>query len=478
MILKPYPEYRDSDLLWLGQIPKHWEEKRLKFLFSEIDDRSDTGQETLLSMRQQHGLVPHNEVSDKEFKSGELVGYKRTHVNDVVMNRMRASSGLFARTPMYGLVSPDYAVFRKRSEINVEYYVHLFKSPLMQAEFRAESKGLGTGSSGFLRLYSDRFGAISVPLPSREEQDRIVSFIQAADEVIARLIRAKQQLIELLNEQKQAIIHRAVTCGLDPDAPTRPTGLDWLPEVPEHWEVKPLKQVAAVRLSGVDKHSLEGEQNILLCNYTDVYNNDFIDCGIDFMPATATEAEIEAFTLKAGDVLITKDSEAADDIAVPALVREDLNDVLCGYHLALVRPVASSVSEEYLFRVFSEVSISRQFHVAATGVTRFGISKQDIKNALVLLPPLGEQGEICRWIVDEVEMVDAAVQRARREINLIREYRTRLVSDVVTGKLDVRGTELPEPVAGDKEAGIIPNGIESLVTEELSDTEEAFNADL
>ena len=176
--------------------------------------------------------------------------------------------------------------------------------------------------------------------------------------------------------------------------------------------------------------------------------------------------------------IITKDSEAADDIAVPALVREDLNDVLCGYHLALVRPVASSVSEEYLFRVFSEVSISRQFHVAATGVTRFGISKQDIKNALVLLPPLGEQGEICRWIVDEVEMVDAAVQRARREINLIREYRTRLVSDVVTGKLDVRGTELPEPVAGDKEAGIIPNGIESLVTEELSDTEEAFNADL
>lgn len=255
--LKPYPEYRDSGLPWLGEIPAHWEEKRLKLLFNEIDDRSDTGQETLLSMRQQRGLVPHNEVSDKEIKSGELVGYKRTHVNDVVMNRMRASSGLFARIPMYGLVSPDYAVFRAPSETSVEYYVHLFKSPPMQAEFRAESKGLGTGSAGFLRLYSDRFGAIAVLLPSRLEQDRIVSFIQAADKLIAKLIRTKQQLIELLNEQKQAIIHHAVTRGLDPDAPTKPTGLDWLPEVPEHWEVKPLKRWAAITLTHFPKRPIQ-----------------------------------------------------------------------------------------------------------------------------------------------------------------------------------------------------------------------------
>jgi len=475
--LKPYPKYRDSGLPWLLEIPAHWEEKRAKFFFREVDERSETGTEELLSVSHLTGVTPRSEKNVTMFQAESYVGHKLCHAGELVINTMWAWMAALGVANQTGIVSPSYGVYRPLDgqTFAPNYLDHLLRTNSYVSEYFCRSTGIRASR---LRLYPDDFLDILIARPPREEQETMVAYLRAEDRRIARLIRTKQQLIELLNEQKQAIIHRAVTCGLDPDAPTRPTGLDWLPEVPEHWEVKPLKQVAAVRLSGVDKHSLEGEQNILLCNYTDVYNNDFIDCGIDFMPATATEAEIEAFTLKAGDVLITKDSEAADDIAVPALVREDLNDVLCGYHLALVRPVASSVSEEYLFRVFSEVSISRQFHVAATGVTRFGISKQDIKNALVLLPPLGEQGEICRWIVDEVEMVDAAVQRARREINLIREYRTRLVSDVVTGKLDVRGTELPEPVAGDKEAGIIPNGIESLVTEELSDTEEAFNADL
>ncbi len=219
-------------------------------------------------------------------------------------------------------------------------------------------------------------------VPPTEEQKKIADFLAGYDSLVERLIRTKQRLIELLTEQKQAIIHRAVTRGLDPTTPMQQTGLDWLPEVPKHWEIKPLKQVAAVSLSGVDKHSIEGEQNVLLCNYTDVYNNDFITEDIEFMRATATESEIKAFTIKSDDVLITKDSEAADDIAVPSLVREDPDGVLCGYHLALVRPATSQITGVYLFRVISEVSTSRQFHIAATGVTRFGISKQDIKNVL------------------------------------------------------------------------------------------------
>src|SRR5690606_22693887 len=143
-----------------------------------------------------------------------------------------------------GLVSPDYAVFQPLRPMEPDYFVELFKTNIYRAKFRQESKGLGTGTSGFLRLYSDRFGSIHVPQPPESEQRKIVQFIRAYDVRVRRLIRNKRRLIGLLNEQKQAIINRAVTRGLNPDAPMKPTGIDWMPEVPAHWEVIPLRHLS------------------------------------------------------------------------------------------------------------------------------------------------------------------------------------------------------------------------------------------
>lgn len=140
--LNPYPEYKDSGLPWLGEIPAHWHLKRAKFLFREIDDRTDTGQETLLSMRHNRGLVPHNDVSNKEISDADLIGYKRTWPGDIVMNRMRASSGLFAETFVHGLVSPDYAVFQSiTANVDSEYFVRLFKCPEMGGEVPRRVEG-------------------------------------------------------------------------------------------------------------------------------------------------------------------------------------------------------------------------------------------------------------------------------------------------------------------------------------------------
>lgn len=209
-------------------------------------------------------------------------------------------------------------------------------------------------------------------------------------------------------------------------------------DVPEHWRVRSLKQVAQVRLSGVDKLSVDGEAPIRLCNYTDVYNNDFITPSMAFMPATAKEAEVAPFTLREGDVIITKDSEMWDDVAVPALVTDDLPGVLCGYHLALIRPDQSPVTGEFLVRALMGPTLARQFHAAATGVTRYGISKHAIKNAILALPEPDEQVRVARWIRGRLMSLDVAEERARRQIALVREYRVRLIADIVTGKLDVR----------------------------------------
>jgi type I restriction enzyme S subunit len=212
-----------------------------------------------------------------------------------------------------------------------------------------------------------------------------------------------------------------------------------LGDIPENWKAALLKHIADVRFSGVDKHSHAHEIGVRLCNYTDVYKNDCITESMELMQATATTAEIARLTLKSGDVLITKDSETPDDIAVPAWVPKDLPGVVCAYHLGVLRPRSEHAIGEFLFHAIGSSRVAEQFHVLATGVTRFALSKHDVKNAVIPLPPVDEQREICRWIGKECQPLIEAMQRAEGEITLIREYRNRLIADVVTGQVDVRG---------------------------------------
>ena len=468
-----YPNYQQLRSRWVPRVPEHWSLLRAKNFLREIDDRSKTGEETLLSMRMQRGLVPHNDVSVKRIAPENLIGYKKAQPDELVLNRMQAGNAMFFRNRQPGLVSPDYAVFRLLRNDNPEYLGHLFRSWPMRGLFRSESKGLGTGTSGFLRLYSDRFAALEIPLPPRPEQDQIVAYLRAQDAHIARFIKTKRDLIKLLTEQKLRIIDHAVTRGLDSSVALKASGIEWLGEVPEHWEVALIKHVADVRFSGVDKHSDDHETPVRLCNYTDVYKNDRITDDMDLMRATATAAEIARLTLKAGDVILTKDSETPDDIGVPAWVPEDLPGVVCAYHLGLLRPVPDRVLGEFLFRAIGSARTAQQFHVLATGVTRFALGKHDVKNAVIALPPVEEQKTICRWITDECKPLDDAIARTEEEIKLIREYRDRLIADVVTGQVDVRGWQPgPDDVVDDAALAALGDENEDVTDEEDGDGED------
>jgi type I restriction enzyme S subunit len=317
----------------------------------------------------------------------------------------------------------------------VPYCELLFKTPFYVAEFRRRTKGI---VEGFWRLYTDDFYDVSALIPPRTEQDQIVAYLRAQDVHIARLIKAKRDLIALLIEQKLRIIDHAVTRGINASVALKPSGIEWLGDVPNHWDIALVKHVTDVRFSGVDKHSHDHEIPVRLCNYTDVYKNDKITDDMDLMRATATAGEIARLTLKTGDVIITKDSETPDDIAVPAWVPDGLPGVVCGYHLGLLRPEPGRIEGEFLFRAIGSARIAEQFHVLATGVTRFALGKHDVKNAVIPLPPIGEQKVICKWIADECKPLEEAILRAEDEIKLIREYRDRQIADVVTGQVDVR----------------------------------------
>ena len=211
--------------------------------------------------------------------------------------------------------------------------------------------------------------------------------------------------------------------------------VSWLGVIPTHWEARRLKVFAKAQPSNIDKKSAEGEIPVRLCNYVDVYYNEKISDRLDFMTATATADQIQRFQLRAGDVLITKDSESWTDIAVPALVAEDLPDVLCGYHLALIRP-SPDCCGAFLARAFSGVGPRDQFHVAANGITRFGLGSEAIRSGLFAIPPVEEQRAIATFLDRETAKIDDLVAKKERLIELLQEKRAALISRAVTKGLD------------------------------------------
>lgn len=446
--LKPYAGYKVSCVSWVGSIPSHWSEKRAKYYFKEIDQRSQTGDEEMLSVSHITGVTPRSQKKVTMFKAESNVGQKHCQPGDLVINTMWAWMAALGVSNHVGIVSPAYGVYRPRDSQDYDsYYIdHLLRTEKYRFEFICRSTGI---RSSRLRLYPDKFLSMGVICPPREEQNAITRFLKAQDRLFRKFIRNKRRLIELLKEQKQNVINLAVTQGLNPNVKLKSSGAEWIGDIPEHWEVRRLRTLAAVRASGIDKNTNADEVPVLLCNYVDVYKNDRIIADIDFMKATATPEEIRVFELKEGDVIITKDSESWDDIAIPTYVPELLPGVVCAYHLALIRLFSKEIEGEFLFRAFSSDPIAEQFRIAATGVTRFGLAQGAIKGAFFPLPPLEEQRAIIDHINEKCAEISQAILRAEREIELMREYHIRLISDVVTGQVDVRGIEVPEVIEED-----------------------------
>lgn len=206
--------------------------------------------------------------------------------------------------------------------------------------------------------------------------------------------------------------------------------------LPDSWEAKPLRSVVDYAISNVDKLSKEWETPIRLCNYTDVYNNEYITAELDFMSATASMAEIEKFGIEVDDVIITKDSESHDDIGVPTLVRETTDNLVCGYHLALLRPKKDKVEGAFLFRCLQAKSIRAQIEVAANGITRFGVPKTEIGKVTLPIPPLASQHAIIDYLDRQTAQLDALLTTKERVVASLTERRQSLISSAVTRGLE------------------------------------------
>lgn len=232
----------------------------------------------------------------------------------------------------------------------------------------------------------------------------------------------------------------------------RDSGVEWIGEVPEHWEINRLRHIASFTNSNVDKKSYEGQETVSLCNYTDVYYNDFISADLPFMQATASATEIEQFSLKKGDVIITKDSEDPSDIGIPSLVAEDVPGVVCGYHLTMIRTACADTSR-ILHRILQSHPTQAHFFVEAPGITRYGLGQDAIGNVRVCLPPKQDRGFVADSIDRETTRLDALIAKKTRFIELLKEKRHALIDHAVTKGLN---SEAPIRNSGVEWLGEIP----------------------
>ena len=226
--------------------------------------------------------------------------------------------------------------------------------------------------------------------------------------------------------------------ALQPYPAYKDSGIDWLGEVPDHWDVRRVATVADMRVSNVDKHIKEEEHPVRLCNYADVYHNERISSDVPFMAGTAERRELRRFRLAVGDVLITKDSENWMDIGVPALIEYAADDLVCGYHLAMLRPDGTLLHGGYLFQALRDSRVAWQFQVAAVGVTRYGLSQNAIRSTRIPLPPFAEQTAIARFLDHADRCLQLSIRSKEGLIELLREQKRAIIHQAVTGQFDVR----------------------------------------
>ena len=364
----------------------------------------------VISVTMHDGLV-HRDTLDRK-DNGTLAPEEHLLVckGDIAYNMMRMWQGASGLAETDGIVSPAYVVVIPQKDIDPLFAAYWFKSARMIYLFWAYSYGI-TGDR--LRLYYKDFAQIPVNVPSKPEQERIGRVLATTDRAIAgmeKLIAAKRTLKKGLAQQLL-------------------TGKQRLPGFNEPWVTKRLGKLATFHFSSIDKKTYSDEIPVRLCNYTDVFNNDRITHDLIFMPATASKSAIENFTLKQGDVIITKDSETPADIGKPAFVMQDLPGVVCGYHLAILRP--RSVDGLFLSQLLRLSRIRYELYRIANGVTRFGLGLSSLRQLELSVPDQPEQARIAAVL----DAVDREIALLEKKLAALRELKKGLMQKLLTGPM-------------------------------------------
>ncbi|BAZ53910.1 type I restriction-modification system S subunit [Nostoc sp. NIES-4103] len=434
MAFPKYDSYKDSGVDWLGEIPEDWQIIRAKYVLKEVDERSKTGKEELLSVSHLTGVTPRNEKNVNMFLAEDYSGSKLCQPNDIVVNTMWAWMGALGVSPVEGIVSSSYGVYRPNDTVFPKFLDNLLRTSIYIAEYNRRSTGV---HSSRLRLYPDKFLDIPLLLPPLNEQERISEFIDNTTAEIDEAIAKKQRLIELLQEQKAILINQAVTKGLNPKAPMRDSGVEWLGEIPEHWKKIKLKYFIDL-LSGFafksSSYSMSNEDIPLLR-------------GININPRTIKWDEtvywpkekvnkFENYLLEENDIVIGMDRPwISSGIRIARIKYCDLPCLLL-QRVARIRAI-KPLTQAYLELILNSKSFHSYFEPMLTGISVPHISPEQIKIFETYIPDEFEQNIICNFVEQMSRNFDIAKRQEEKKINILEELKSILIAEAVTGKIKV-----------------------------------------
>jgi type I restriction enzyme S subunit len=455
---KPYPEYKDSGLPWLGQIPANWGLVRAKRLFRKMERPIRLDDEVITCFRDGTVTLRKNRRLRGFTESLKEIGYQGIRRGDLVIHQMDGFAGAIGVSDSDGKGSPIYSICEPIVSLNTHYYAQVLREMARSQYIVALARGIRERSSDFR---FDTFATQYFPLPPLKEQNLIADIIGRLDQHTRRYIRVKRRQIKLLNEQKHSIIYQAVTRGLDPKVRLKPSGVEWLGDVPEHWKISRIKNEfinlnnIRVPISSVER----GKMNSRL---------------FDYYGASGVIDKVDNYLFDDELILIAEDGANLVLRNLP-LVIIARGKFWVNNHAHILKPKRGSI--EYLVYALEMIN----YRPWISGAAQPKLTKDRLMSILLPIPPDIEQTRILDKLKIETDPLKLIVEKAYKEINLIREYHSRLIADVVTGRLDVRGVDLPtlleaEPIEPEAEIEDVSEG-EFNEESELVDVEEVRDAD-
>ena len=434
--LRPYPAYNPSGIEWLGDVPAHWEMLPGRACYEEKSPQINTGlqETTVLSLsygeivikppKDLHGLVPASFETYQIIEPRDIIVRPTDLQND--WNSLR-----FGLSSHHGIITSAYMCLATSRHLSFDY------GHLVCHAYDLKKVFYGLGSGLRQNLSWRDFKYLPCPVPPLDEQTAIVRYLDHADERIRLAISAKERLIELLSEQRQAVIHRAVTRGLDPNVQLKDSGAEWLGDLPAHWEVRRLGYLASKFGSGITPRggaTVYQETGIPFLRSQNIHFDGLRTANVAHI-SERMHNKLAASHVKPSDVLL---NITGASIGRVCSVPTDFTEANVNQHVCIVRPRREHILSEFLSAYLSTPTIQSEIYIQQSGASREGLTLQSIRGFLIPVPPLAEQNAIAHCLDKATAGIDTAIANTQRQIDLLREYRTRLIADVVTGQVDVR----------------------------------------
>jgi len=433
-----YHKYKKIEIPWINEIPDHWKMLKLRNILERVNQKNQPDL-PLLSVVRDKGVIKR-ELSKNDDNHNvipeDLSNHKVVKIGQFAMNKMKAWQGSYGVSKYEGVVSPAYFIFDVKN-VEKDFFHMAIRSKAYIPFFNQSSEGVRVDQWD---LSIERMKNVPFFIPPLEEQKAIVRFLDYTDRRIKRYIRAKQKLIKLLEEEKQAIIHKAVTRGLNPDVPMKPSGVEWLGDIPEHWEVLPGKTCF---FESKTSNSGLKEQKVLSLSYGKIIVKP------EEKLHGLVPTSFETYQIIDKNDIIVRPTDLQNDKVSLRFGMSNQRGIITSAYLCL--KTKEKLFPEYGYLFLHCLDINKIIYRLGSGL-RQNLSWEDFKYLPILLPSLQEQFEISNFINSSNKKIEEQINQLEKEITLLSEYRTRLIADVVTGKLDVReaAAQLPEELEAEE----------------------------